>query len=352
MGPDDTTLLDVRDLHAVYPSAKGTVRAVDDISFTMAAGEVLAIVGESGSGKSATALAIMGLMHRTSGRVVSGEVLFDSRDMLRLTEGELRAIRGSEISMIFQNPMTALNPVLSIGHQLTEVVRAHLRIGRTEAWERAVELLRMVEIPDPRSRLAAYPHQLSGGLRQRVMIAMALSCEPKLLIADEATTALDVTTQSQILKLLRRVTAETRTAVIVITHNMGVVASIADRVAVMYAGRIVELADVRSIFHDPRHPYTVGLLGSIPRIDGPRLDDLVAIEGRPPSLSEPSRGCPFRPRCPLAMDMCADREPLLEPVQGASAHLASCWASATDQQAHATRSRGGLAGPDGRQGES
>jgi oligopeptide transport system ATP-binding protein len=255
-------------------------------------------------------------------------VLFDGRDILQLPEQQLRRLRGGEIAMVFQNPMTTLNPTLTVGRQLQEVIRLHTALPKEAARQRAVELLALVEIPDPAARMHSYPHQLSGGLRQRVMIALALSGEPKLLIADEATTALDVTTQAQILHLLKKITADSRTAMLVVTHNMGVVAGIADRVAVMYAGRIVETGDVQEIFYRPRHPYTVGLLGSIPRLDSPRSQDLMAIEGRPPTLLSKSSGCPFMDRCWLAMEVCASKDPQERMSGAANAHLAACWGDA------------------------
>ncbi|MER6976966.1 ABC transporter ATP-binding protein [Streptomyces carpinensis] len=316
-------LLQVRNLRAVYDSARGPVHALNGVSFTVSPGEVLALVGESGSGKSATALSIMALIQRTSGRVTGGEVRLGGRDLLTLDERGRRAVRGSEIALVFQNPMTTLNPTRTIGAQLREVLRRHLPLDRKAADARALELLEMVEIPDARDRLKSYPHQLSGGLRQRVMIALALSCDPKLVIADEATTALDVTTQAQILRLMRRLTTESGTAMVVITHNMGVVAGLADRVAVMYAGRIVEIGEVRDIFRAPRHPYTAGLLAAIPRMDTERSKDLVTIEGRPPSLLDPKPGCPFVERCWLAMDKCAVQAP--EPINPQT-HSAACWA--------------------------
>lgn len=330
MGVDTSRpLLEVRDLHAVYDSARGPVHAVNGVTFTVHPGEVLALVGESGSGKSATALALMALLPKTNGRIVSGEIVFEDRNLLHLSERQLRDVRGSEVALVFQNPMTTLNPTLTIGAQLREVIRQHQGVSRRAADERALQLLQMVEISDPAARLKSYPHQLSGGLRQRVMIALALSCDPKLLIADEATTALDVTTQAQILRLLRRVTGELGTAMLVITHNMGVVAGLADRVAVMYAGRIVEIGEVGQIFHRPRHPYTAGLLSAIPRMDGPRSSELVTIEGRPPSLLETIRGCPFADRCWLVMDRCLTDAPH---IGSPDVHSAACWANPEDVQ--------------------
>jgi oligopeptide/dipeptide ABC transporter ATP-binding protein len=326
----ESPLLKVDGLEAVYDSARGPVHALNGVSFSVKAGEVLALVGESGSGKSASALTIMGLLPRTGGRVMSGRILFGGQDLLKLPEKQFRALRGSDIALVFQNPMTTLNPIVTIGAQLREVIRHHTGKSRKEADARAVELLKLVEVPDPEGRLKSYPHQLSGGLRQRVMIALALSCDPKLLVADEATTALDVTTQAQVLHLLRRLCVELGTAMLVITHNMGVVAGLADRVAVMYAGRIVEIGDVEEVFYSPAHPYTVGLLGAIPQMDSPRSKNLVAIEGRPPSLLQLPSGCPFADRCWLATDHCRTNAP--EPVLP-ERHTAACWAEPDAVQA-------------------
>lgn len=316
-------LLEVQDLRVVYDSARGPVHALNGVSFNVAPGEVLALVGESGSGKSATALSIMALIERTSGRVVGGEIHFAGQDLLTLNERRRRSVRGADIALVFQNPMTTLNPTRTIGAQLREAIRRHRTLDRKAVHARALQLLEMVEVPDASDRLKNYPHQLSGGLRQRVMIALALSCDPRLVIADEATTALDVTTQAQILRLMRRLTTESGTAMIVITHNMGVVAGLADRVAVMYAGHIVEMGGVHEMFRAPCHPYTAGLLAAIPRMDGSRSQDLVAIEGRPPSLLDPQPGCPFVDRCWLAMDKCAVEAP--EPIDPHT-HSAACWA--------------------------
>jgi oligopeptide/dipeptide ABC transporter ATP-binding protein len=327
-----TPLLDVRGLEAVYDSPRGPVHALNGVSFSVKAGEVLALVGESGSGKSASALAVMGLLQRTRGRVTAGHVLFRDQDLLTLPERELRSLRGNDIALVFQNPMTTLNPTLTIGAQLREVIRQHTGKSRRESGARALELLRLVEIPDPQARLKSYPHQLSGGLRQRVMIALALSCDPALLITDEATTALDVTTQAQVLQLLKRISAELGTALVVITHNMGVVAGLADRVAVMYAGRIVEIGEVEEVFYSPAHPYTAGLLGAIPQVDTPRSQDLVAIKGRPPSLLDLPSGCAFADRCPLVTAQCRVQTP--EPVSP-DRHTAACWADPVRVRAEA-----------------
>jgi oligopeptide/dipeptide ABC transporter ATP-binding protein len=328
--------LEVRDLRAAYDSERGPVHALNGVTFSVRKGEVLALVGESGSGKSATALAIMGLLTMTRGRITGGEIHFDGRDLLALSGREMRDVRGGRVALVFQNPMTTLNPTLTIGYQLREVIQAHTRMSRKEADSHAVELLGMVEISDPAARLNSYPHQLSGGLRQRVMIALALSGNPELLIADEATTALDVTTQAQILRLLRRITEQLGTAMIVITHSMGVVASLADRVAVMYAGQIVENGTVEEIFYRAKHPYTVGLLGSIPRIDTPREHDLLSIEGRPPSLLQLPPGCPFAARCWLTMPKCVAHSP--QPIDP-HLHEAACWAHPDDVRAGPSNER-------------
>lgn len=320
-------LLAVRDLYAVYDSHRGEVKALNGVSFEVRAGEVLALVGESGSGKSATALGIMGLLPRTRGRIVSGGINYDGRDLTKLSERKYRDIRGGEIALIFQNPMTTLNPTLTIGSQLIEVIRRHKKLSKADARALAIVLLGRVEIPKPETRLKSYPHELSGGLRQRVMIALALSCDPKLLIADEATTALDVTTQAQILRLMRKIVLETNAALLVITHNLGVVAGLADRVAVMYAGRIAEIGLVGKVFKDPHHPYTVGLLGAVPRMDALRDSELLSIAGRPPSLLNLPHGCTFADRCWLATEQC--RTTIPEPVDPRH-HTASCWADLDD----------------------
>ncbi|WP_238008510.1 ABC transporter ATP-binding protein [Dactylosporangium sp. AC04546] len=320
-------LLEVRDLRTQFRAARGSVTAVDGVSFTVDAGEMVALVGESGCGKSATAQSIMGLIVPPAGQVTGGQVLFEGRDLLRLRPRELRAVRGKGIAMIFQDPMTSLNPVLTIGRQITETLRAHLGLSRRAARTRAVELLEMVRIPAAESRLGAYPHQLSGGMRQRVMIAMALSCNPRLILADEITTALDVTIQAQILDLLRDLARETATAVLFITHDLGVVAGMAERVNVMYAGQIVERAETADLFHRPQMPYTWGLLGSVPRLDLVRGGRLRPIAGRPPELTAMPPGCRFAPRCGHARETCADGVPDLTlthqvPDRG---QLNRCW---------------------------
>jgi oligopeptide transport system ATP-binding protein len=307
-------ILEVRGLSTHFFTRAGTVRAVEDVSFTIRRGSTLALVGESGSGKSVTSLSIMRLIQEP-GKVVSGEILFNGRDLLKLNGREMRRLRGSEIAMIFQDPMTSLNPVYTVGDQIAEAVMLHERLPRKQAWAKAVEMMNRVRIPDSARRAKDYPYQLSGGMRQRVMIAMALSCNPELLIADEPTTALDVTIQAEILELLRGLRKELDLSILLITHDLGVVAETADRVAVMYAGRIVEDANVRDIFNSPRHPYTEGLLRSVPRLteEGLRMRRLETIEGTVPSLLALPRGCKFAPRCSYVVDECTrDEIPLLD----------------------------------------
>ena len=320
-------LLDIRDLHTEFRTSAGTVRAVDGISYTVHAGETVAIVGESGSGKSVGAMSILRLIPEPPGRITAGEVLFDGRDLLSLTEEAMRQIRGSEIGMIFQEPMTSLNPVLTIGRQITETLEQHRGATPAEANKRALELLGLVGIADAARRLKQYPHQLSGGMRQRVMIAIALACDPKLIIADEPTTALDVTIQAQILELMKNLTQRLNIALIVITHNLGVVARYATRVNVMYAGRIVETGTAAAIYHDPRHPYTIALLRSVPRLDRPRQARLDPVEGQPPDLTRLDGGCAFRPRCRFAVAACATSQPPLA-ASGENGHMAACFRSA------------------------
>ena len=305
-------LLDVRDLALEFNTPVGTVRAVNGISYAVEPGEIAAIVGESGSGKTAAALAILGLVPRPPGRLVTGRALFDGRDLLALHEEEFRRVRGRQISMIFQEPMTSLNPVISIGRQLTEGMRLHLGLDRQAAQGRAVELLGMVGISDPERRLKQYPHHFSGGMRQRVMIAIALACEPRLIIADEPTTALDVTIQAQILALMKDLTRRLGVALVIITHNLGVVARYADRVNVMYAGRIVERGTARTVYGRPSHPYTIGLLNSVPRLDRPRGIPIEPIPGSPPDLTRLGVGCAFAPRCSLVEQRCLDCLPKQE----------------------------------------
>ncbi len=303
-------LLAVEHLHVRFATSAGTVRAVEGLSFTVGRGEVVAVVGESGSGKSVSALSIMRLLPRHTGRVSSGRIVFDGRNLLELADEEMRAIRGRAISMIFQEPMTSLNPILTIGLQIMEPLRIHMDMDEAAARARAVELMRLVGIPDAERRLRQYPHQFSGGMRQRAMIAIALACNPKLIIADEPTTALDVTIQAQILELMKDLSRRLDIALIIITHNLGIVARYADRVIVMYAGRLVEQGPADAIFHRPRHPYTMGLLRSVPRLDRPRGGRLETIEGLPPNLAHAPPGCRFAPRCPYRIDACAEEPPL------------------------------------------
>jgi oligopeptide transport system ATP-binding protein len=321
-----TKLLEVRDLQTHFKTREGVVRAVNGVSFDLEPGERIGIVGESGCGKSVTALSIMRLVKSPPGQIAGGNVLFEGRDLLDLSEGEMRRVRGGKIGMIFQDPMTSLNPTMTIGQQLAEGIQLHLKLKKGAALERAAELLRQVGIPDAGQRLKAYPHQFSGGMRQRVMIAMALACNPKLLIADEPTTALDVTVQAQILELIRSVCQEFGSAVMLITHDMGVVAGMTDRIVVMYAGHVIESAPTDELFANPRHPYTLGLLSCIPRLDERRQETLTPIEGAPPDLLNPPVGCPFAPRCGFVMDVCR-KFPPLRPV--GPNHVAACWADTT-----------------------
>jgi oligopeptide transport system ATP-binding protein len=316
-------LLEVKNLKTQFFTQDGVVKAVDDVSFYVMPGETLGVVGESGSGKSMTGLSIMRLIPNPPGKIVNGEVNFTGRDILKMSDEQVRSIRGNDIAMIFQDPMTSLNPVLTINRQISESLQLHMGMNKDQAKQRSIELLSMVGIPNPESRVDQYPHQFSGGMRQRVMIAMALSCNPKLLIADEPTTALDVTIQAQILDLMRSLQSETGAGVIMITHSMGVVAGIADRVQVMYAGHIVETASTEEIFANPRHPYTVGLMKSIPRLDARSKERLQPIRGLPPDLIELPDMCPFVPRCNYAREKCEQKNPpLLEVKPG---HYSACW---------------------------
>ncbi len=316
-------LLEVDNLGVSFATEDGIVRAVDGVSFQLERGKVLGIVGESGSGKSVTAMTIMGLTRGINAQF-RGSVNYDGRDLLELSDTEMQNYRGNEIGMIFQDPMTSLNPVYRIGEQIAEAIRTHEKVDNKTAQKRAVELLRQVGIPNPESRVDDFPHQFSGGMRQRAMIAMALSCNPAVLIADEPTTALDVTIQAQIIDLIGRLKDDFNSAVIMITHDLGVVADIADEIIVMYAGRVVERAAKRPLFYDPQMPYTWGLLGSIPRLDRPRPKRLHTIEGSPPSLINPPPGCRFRPRCPHAFEKCVE-EPALENRVEDPNHLDRCW---------------------------
>jgi peptide/nickel transport system ATP-binding protein len=323
-------LLEVRDLKVSFRTEDGLVRAVDGVTFTVGEGEVLGIVGESGSGKSVTMLTVVRLINDPNA-VFEGEVIYKGRDLMQLPKREMREVRGAEIAMIFQDPMTSLNPVHRIGWQIEEQLRAHVSMTRKQARLRAVELLAAVGIPRPEQRIDDYPHQFSGGMRQRVMIALALSCNPDLLVADEPTTALDVTIQAQILELIDELRHEFQSAVVLITHDMGVIAGLAERMLVMYAGRIVEEGRTREIFHDPQHPYTWGLMGSIPRLDRPKSRRLVAIEGQPPSLIGLQPGCRFRPRCPHSFERCISEDPPLS-QKAAPGHLDACLLPVEDKR--------------------
>jgi oligopeptide/dipeptide ABC transporter ATP-binding protein len=324
----DETILEIENLKTHFFTAGGVARAVDGVSYAIRSGETLGVVGESGCGKSVTALSVLRLVASPPGRIVDGAIRFAGRNLLDLTEREMEAIRGNDISMIFQEPMTSLNPLMTVGRQISEAIALHQGLSRHEAFDQAVEMLRRVHIPEAERRVHAYPHQLSGGMRQRVMIAMALSCGPRVLIADEPTTALDVTIQAQILDLMRELQDRLGTAIILITHDLGVVAENADRVVVMYAGRKVEEATAKALFESPGHPYTLGLLGSIPNLEvaahtNTRRARLTEIKGMVPSLADLPRGCTFAPRCAYATDECrADYPPL---VQHRPGHWVSCW---------------------------
>ena len=321
------TLLEVRSLTTEFVTRGGVVRAVDGVSWDVAEGETVALVGESGCGKSVSALSVMRLVAAPAGRIVGGQVFFKGRDLLALSEEEMRRVRGREIAMVFQEPMTSLNPVLTIGRQLTEGLEIHLGMTRGDARQRAAEVLATVGIPDAARRLSQYPHQFSGGMRQRIMIAAALACNPALILADEPTTALDVTIQAQILELMRDLSRRFGVAMLIITHNLGVVARYADRVNVMYAGRIVERGSARDLYRRPRHPYTLGLLRSVPRLDEPRRARLQPIEGQPPDLTRLGAGCAFAPRCTFRVERCRVERPVLAPADG-EGHVAACWEAA------------------------
>ena len=317
------TLLDVQDLHTVFEKDGGEVHAVNQVSFDVKEGEILAIVGESGSGKSITAMSLLRLIPSPPGRIIGGRVLFNGEDLLDLDDEQIRRLRGRDIAMIFQEPMTSLNPSLRIGRQLAEPLRVHGSVPKDKVRERCLELLRQVRLGDPEKRLDAYPHELSGGMRQRMMIAMGLACLPKLLIADEPTTALDVTVQAQILELLRDLVRANNSSMMLITHDLGVVARYADRINVMYAGRIVERGTAEEIFHHPKHPYTLGLMESMPRLDQAPGSRLTPIPGQPPDLSDPPPGCPFHPRCRFAEARCRSERPPLEQIT--ENHWKACW---------------------------
>ncbi|TVR20265.1 MAG: ABC transporter ATP-binding protein [Ilumatobacter sp.] len=321
MNAPGAALLEVDGLNVGFKTSDGLVRAVTDVSFRIDPGEVLAVVGESGSGKSVTALALMKLHPRSA--VISGTAMFDGVDLLALGDADMRAVRGNSIAMVFQDPMTALNPVFTVGFQISEAVLAHNDVTKKAAWARTVELLDLVGVPEPRQRASQYPHEFSGGMRQRAMIAMAISNDPKLLIADEPTTALDVTVQAQVMEVLREVRKETGAAMMLITHDLGLVAGAADRVQVMYASRLFEAGAIDDIFYDSRNPYTRALLGSIPQVDSERTERLLAIPGNPPSLLNPSPGCPFMPRCSERVERCTEELPTLLEIRGRE-HRSRC----------------------------
>jgi oligopeptide transport system ATP-binding protein len=324
--PTELPLLSVRDLAVTFGSGERTVHAVNGISYDLERGETLGVVGESGCGKSVSSLALMRLLPKPAARITSGEIIFDGEEILGLSEEAVREMRGNKMAMIFQDPMTSLNPVLTVERQLTEVLETHRKLKRKGAITRAIELLELVGIPAAKRRLNDYPHQFSGGMRQRVMIAMALACDPQLLIADEPTTALDVTIQAQILDLMRSAVSDFDTSLILITHDLGVVAGMARRINVMYAGHIVERADTDEVYGRPRHPYTVGLLQSIPRLDAQGRGELVPIQGQPPDLSRDIPGCPFAPRCFNVQERCRVENPPLEQApQAPDGHQVACW---------------------------
>jgi oligopeptide/dipeptide ABC transporter ATP-binding protein len=320
--PDTSALLEVHALRTSFDGERGEVRAVDGVSFSLGRGRTLGIVGESGCGKSVTALSIMGLVPQPPGRIAGGEILFEGRDLLKLSVGDLRDLRGDQLAMIFQEPMTSLNPAFPVGDQVAEALLRHRKLSKNDAQTQAIEMLRRVRMPTPERRADDYPHQLSGGMRQRVMIAMALACNPRLLIADEPTTALDVTIQAQILELMRALRAELGTAIILITHDLGVIAELADDVIVMYAGQVIERCSVERLFAEPQHPYTIGLLGSIPRLQLEQ-ERLSAIEGFVPDAAALPGGCRFHPRCPFAVEKCRQEVPPLAEVT--KDHHAACW---------------------------
>ena len=328
MASADKMVLEVEDLTTHFYTESGVVKAVDGVTWDLKEGETLGLVGESGCGKSVTALSVMRLVPDPPGKIVNGKVIFDGQDLLQLPKNEMLHIRGNKMTMVFQEPMTSLNPVLTINRQLTETLQLHLKLDKAASRQRAIELLTQVGIPDADRRVDDYPHQFSGGMRQRVMIAMALSCDPKLIIADEPTTALDVTIQAQVLEVVKEMASRYRTSIVIITHNLGVVARHAERVNVMYAGHIVERATAADVYGDPRHPYTLGLLQSVPRLDEPVRTRLVPIEGQPPDLVNLPPGCPFRPRCRFAIDKCAEENPPL--FQVAENHYSACWVDVTE----------------------
>ena len=316
-------LLNVEGLETQFKTRDGIVHAVNGVSFHLKEGETLGIVGESGCGKSVTVMSMLGLIPQPPGEVVAGEAVYQGKDLLKMSNEEIRHVRGSQVSMVFQDPMTSFNPVLTIGRQVAEPLEIHNGVPRKQAYERAAEMLEMVGIPSAQDRLGDYPHQFSGGMRQRVMIAMSLICTPQVLIADEPTTALDVTIQAQIVELVKRLRDELGMAIIWITHDLGIVAGLADRVAVMYAGYIIEEAQVKELYSKPTHPYTLGLLASLPRVDGKHGDRLASIDGLPPTLMEKPKFCPFAPRCKYAIDRCWQENPVLMPIS--PDHRVACW---------------------------
>jgi oligopeptide/dipeptide ABC transporter ATP-binding protein len=323
-------LLEVKNLTTYFRTQDGIVKAVDDVSYTVNRGETIALVGESGCGKTVSALSILRLIDEPVGKIVSGEVFFEDIDLLKLSSDEMRKIRGAKISMIFQEPQTSLNPVLSIGRQLSEGLELHRQMSKEEAVRESINLLKMVGIPQPDSRINDYPHQFSGGMRQRVMIAIAISCKPQLIIADEPTTAVDVTIQAQLLELIRGISVELNTSLILITHNLGIVARYAHRVFVMYAGKIVEQGSAQNVYHQPHHPYTAGLLGSVPRLDEPRKTRLMPIKDQPPDLIALPPGCAFQPRCDYAIPRCGKERPKLEEI--VRGQYSACWVAQNGQK--------------------
>ncbi|MBA4367549.1 MAG: peptide ABC transporter ATP-binding protein [Desulfobacterium sp.] len=318
-----TPLLEVRNLQTHFFTDQGIIRAVNGISYDLHEGETLGIVGESGCGKSISAFSILRLIPNPPGKIVNGEVIFEGTDLLQLSDREMCAVRGNKIAMIFQEPMTSLNPVLTIGHQVMEPMVLHQKIGKKQAIQESIQLLSKVQLSEPEARMNSFPHQLSGGMRQRVMIAMGMSCKPKLIIADEPTTALDVTIQAQLLELMKGLTRDIGTALILITHNLGIVARYADRVLVMYAGRIVEKATAKKLYSSPSHPYTIGLLASVPRLDQDLKKSLSPIEGQPPDLLNLPKGCAFHPRCRYRIPKCFTQSPELEQIS--DNHEKACW---------------------------
>jgi len=328
---NDQRVLEIRDLKTYFFTYEGVAKAVDGVSYQLAKGEPLGVVGESGCGKSVTALSILRLIPIPPGKIVGGEILFKGKNLIDLSEEEMRKIRGNRISMIFQEPMTSLNPVFTIGNQIQETIKLHQGLSKRESLEKAIEMLRLVNIPSPERCVNQYPHELSGGMRQRAMIAMSLACNPEILIADEPTTALDVTIQAQILDLLNKLKEELGMAIILITHNLGVIAETVNRVLVMYAGKIVEEAKTQTLFENPQHPYTFSLLKSLPRVDSKRYERLAIIHGSPPDCINLPHGCPFMPRCEFAIERCSQENPGLEYVE--NEHRIACWVDVETRRA-------------------